>query len=373
MNLDFSEEQVMLRDMAARLCDDHHGSTVIRDLERDPAGFSQTFWRDMAEGGLCGIAVPEAHGGIGLGSLETVLLHQEMGRALAPSPHLVSCVIAAALLQASGTQSQRDSLLPQIASGEKIVVPAWQEPGVSAELGSVRARLEGGASAQRLSGEKVLVPFANSADYLLVPAIDDRGAIQVALVQTAQAALRVQPNHADQALYAVSLQDVEVSPDDLLQLEELGQHWDMAMLRGQIAIAAQAIGGASCMLQMTNDYAREREQFGQPIGALQAIDHYLADRATELEGARYLTYQAAWACDQDEGSPVDWQQLALMARLQASAVFRRSTVTGVQVHGGMGFSAEADPQLYYRRAKHLQLMHWDPRYIEQRIASGVFH
>ncbi|MEH6584407.1 MAG: acyl-CoA dehydrogenase family protein [Halioglobus sp.] len=368
MNLDFSEEQLMLRHSVARLCDEHSDSAAIRTLEKDSRGFSQPFWQGMAEMGLCGLSIDESYGGIGLGCLENVIVHEEMGRTLAPSPHLVSSIIAASLLQDAGTDTQRAEWLQAIASGELVLVPAWQEAGASADLSAIAMRLESRGDTLLLRGEKIMVPFANSADKFLVPVKDDDGQLQIVLVNAKAGSLRCQPNHADQNLYAVNFDAVEVVPGALLNVADLTTAWDTAMMKGQIALAAQAVAGATAMLQMANDYAKEREQFGQPIGAFQAIAHYLADRATEIEGARYLVYQAAWACDAGES----WEQLALMAKLQATAVFRRTTVTGVQVHGGMGFSSEADPQLYYRRAKHLQLMHWDPRYLEQRIAAGVF-
>ncbi|MFM7786161.1 MAG: acyl-CoA dehydrogenase family protein, partial [Gammaproteobacteria bacterium] len=109
------------------------------------------------------------------------------------------------------------------------------------------------------------------------------------------------------------------------------------------------------------------EQFGQPLAAFQSVAHALADAATELEGARYLVYQAAWAAD--AGRP--FGQLALMAKLQAGSVFRRISWKAVQFHGGIGFSLDADPQLYYRRAKHQQLMGWEPAWLEEQIARGV--
>ena len=368
MDLDFSEEQLMLGDTVARLCGDHHGSDVIRDLERDELGYTKAFWQGMADMGLCGLTVDESHGGIGLGCMEAVLVHEQMGRTLAPSPHLGSCIIAAYLIEVAGTPEQQQQWLGTIASGETIAIPAWHEVSGSIDPSCCTTRLRSTRGHWVLDGEKVMVPFANSADVFLVPTLDEEGVMQLALVLTGQVQLRAQPNHADQNLYAVALDAVELPAESMLQSGNLSAQWDEAMLRGLICVAAQAVGGASSMLEMANDYAKEREQFGQPIGAFQAIAHYLADRATELEGARYLTYQAAWACD--NGEP--WVQRALMAKLQATAVFRRTTVTGVQVHGGMGFSSEADPQLYYRRAKHLQLMDWDSRYLEQRIADEVF-
>jgi alkylation response protein AidB-like acyl-CoA dehydrogenase len=368
MDLDFSEEQIMLRDTVARLCGDHCDSAAIRRLESDETGYSLPFWRAVAETGLCGLLIDEARGGIGLGLLESAIVHEEMGRTLAPSPHFVSCIVAALLLQSAGSPEQQAHWLPAIAAGERILVPAWQEAGVGADPGALRTRVQRCGDELLLEGEKVLVPYANTADALLVLCRDEYGALRVIVVPAHAAMLRRQPNHADQNLYAACFERLRLPASAMLCQDALDRHWDETLLQGQIPLAAQAIGGATRMLGMAVDYARQREQFGQPIGAFKAIAHYLADRATEIEGARYLVYQAAWACDRGE----DWKQLAMMAKLQATAVFRRTTVSGVQIHGGMGFSAEADPQLYYRRAKHLQLTYGDPRYLEQRIASEVF-
>jgi len=368
MDLEYSEEQVMLRDTVARLCKDHNDSATIRMLEKDDKGYSVPFWRAMSDMGLCGLLVDEQRGGIGLGAMETVIVHEQMGRTLAPSPHFSSSLVAVELLQRAGNEQQKSDWLSAIASGEKILVPAWQESGVGADIGGVKMQIARDGDELLLQGEKVLVPFANSADAFIVMAHSDDGSLQALIVPANKTSLRAQPNHADQTLYAVRFDQLRLPAARCLNADSLEWHWDRSMLVGQIALAAQAVGGAARMLEMAVEYAGEREQFGQPIGAFQAIAHYLADRATEIEGARYLVYQAAWACDTGE----DWQQLALMAKKQATAVFRRTTVTGVQVHGGMGFSAEADPQLYYRRAKHLQLMHWDSHYLEQRIAAEVF-
>jgi alkylation response protein AidB-like acyl-CoA dehydrogenase len=307
----------------------------------------------------------QVHGGMGL--LETALAYEEFGRSLSLSPHFESCVLAASLLAKAGSETLTADWLPQIAAGDKKVVVAWQETGVSADITRVGCRAESFGDELVVTGEKVLVPYANSADAALVLCQFEEQ-IAAVMVPRSELILRAQPNHADQCLFALTLDGVKVPIANLLQVEEFLTHWQQAMLEGQVAQAASAVGGACCIQEMAIEYACQREQFAQPIGAFQSIAHYLADRATEIEGARFQVYQAAWAYDQH----LPYAQLAMMAKLQATAVFRRATVTGVQVHGGMGFSEEADPQLYYRRAKHLQLMYWDNRYLEQRIAEEVF-
>ena len=136
---------------------------------------------------------------------------------------------------------------------------------------------------------------------------------------------------------------------------------------GIILLAAQAIGGADRALEMTVEYAKERQQFDKPLGAFQAIAHYLADAATEVDGGRTLVYEAGWA--RSTGRPV--QRLAPMAKLFACDTFRSVTAMAEQVFGGVGFTLEYDIQLYFRRAKQLQLSWWDTRYLEELIAADV--
>ncbi|MBW2939909.1 acyl-CoA dehydrogenase family protein [Zhongshania aquimaris] len=369
MDLDFSEEQIMLRESAARLCDDFHTSLSVRELEKSDTGFCREFWCESANLGLCGLSVSEAYGGAELGALETAVVHEEIGRTLTPSPHLDCCVISAALLSGAGSDAQKTQWLSAISSGDKIIIPAWQEAKAGNDLSHISTRLSKSDKRWVINGKKMLVPYANSADAFIVLARDEDQGTHLLLIPADNLILHRQANHADQNLFSVTLEEVDVSAENRLSSNEnIAGCWDRAMLKGIIATAAQAVGGASRILIMANEYAKVRQQFGKPIGSFQSIAHYLADRATEIEGARYLTYQAAWACDAGE----EWEQLALMAKLHATAVFRRSAVDSVQIHGGMGFSAEADPQLYYRRAKHLQLMHWDPDYLEHRVAQKVF-
>lgn len=369
MDLDFSDEQTLLRDTVRSLCADLLDSQQLRVLECDERGYSRRVWRALGETGVTGVLVPESHGGVGLGLIDCAIVHEELGRCLAPVPHIPSCVLAARLIALAGSDAQQAEWLPAIAAGERIVAPAWREPGNSADIERVALAARHAHGRIVLAGAKTLVPFANSADALLVIARLD-GELVALLVPTHSAGISLVdlPNHAGQKLMRVDFAEVAVDAQNLFDRAPLAEAWQRAMHETLVALAAESIGGAARMLEMATAYAKERVQFGQPIGAFQAIAHYLADAATEIEGVRWLVYQAAWAAD--TGRP--FEQLALMAKLQAGAVFRRATQKGVQIHGGLGFSLDADPQLFYRRAKHQQLMYWDRAYLERRIAAGVF-
>ena len=369
MDLDFSDEQTLLRDTVRRVCAELVDGLRVREAERDPRGMSAALWNALRETGVTGVMVAEEQGGVGLGLLECAIVHEELGRCLAPTPHIPSCVLAARLVALAGSAAQQAGWLPAIAAGERIVVPAWQEPGSSADIERVALVARHVHGRIVLEGVKTLVPFANSADdFLVIARLEGELAALLVPADSAGIGLVDLPNHADQKLMRVDFVQVEVAAAERLAGEPLGQAWPRAMHETLVALAAESIGGAARMLELATAYAKERVQFGQPIGAFQAIAHYLADAATEIEGVRWLVYQAAWAADTRR----PFAQLALMAKLQAGAVYRRATVKGVQIHGGLGFSLDADPQLFYRRAKHQQLMYWDPAYLERQIAAGVF-
>lgn len=372
MDLDFSAEQSLLRDTVREICSGNSPLTLVRQLERDERGYAAPFWRALAEAGCLGLSIPEQYGGVGLGALEAVVAYEEFGRALAPSPHFESALLAAGLLLAAGSETQRQAWLPRIVDGSVVVIPCWQETAASPEPAAMRCRIEGEGETLRLSGEKMLVPFAGSADRLLVLArhpLQQRCLLALVPATAAGVTLTPQSNHADAPLFAVKFSAVAVRREDCLGWEEgIDAVWRAVFLRNLVPLAAQAVGGAERMLAMTNDYAKVRKQFDRPLGGFQAIAHYLADRATELEGAKTLVYQAAWAID--AGEP--FERLALMAKLKACATFRKMTAVGTQIHGGIGFTSEADPQLFFRRAKHQQLMYGDPAWLEEGIAARVF-
>ncbi len=251
-------------------------------------------------------------------------------------------------------------------------MPAWLEPrnGYGPEGVQVRAQAEGDGFV--ISGEKWHVPFASAATRLLVLARTGDAATDVDLFLVDPEApgvrLSQQMNLASDAQYALVLDGVRVTAEDRIGASGSGWgSWDSVMHDGVVLAAALAAGGAARSLELTVEYAKEREQFGKPLGAFQAIAHYLADAATNIEGGTILVYEAAWA--RAEGKPIE--RLAPMAKLFMCQVYRDVTAMSLQVFGGVGFTVEYDAQLYFRRAKQLQLSWWDSRYLEERVARSV--
>jgi alkylation response protein AidB-like acyl-CoA dehydrogenase len=372
MDLDFSEEQEMLREMVRGVCAEYSPIEIVRELEDDPRGYPEQLWKQLGELDLLGLLIPEAYGGSEQSMLEAAIVYEEFGRALAPSPHFASCVLAAGVLTRAGSEEQKRTWLPKIVSGEAILVPAWLEPrnGYGPEGVQIRAQAEGDGFV--ISGEKWHVPFASAATRLLVLARTGDAATDVDLFlidpEAPGVRLSQQMNLASDAQYALELDGVRVTAEGRIGAAGSGWlSWDSVMHDGVVLAAALAAGGAARSLELTVEYAKEREQFGKPLGAFQAIAHYLADAATNIEGGTILVYEAAWA--RAEGKPTE--RLAPMAKLFMCQVYRDVTAMSLQVFGGVGFTVEYDAQLYFRRAKQLQLSWWDSRYLEERIARSV--
>jgi len=372
MDLDFSEEQVMLRDTARGICEQLVPGSVVREMENSESGFLPAFWQQLSELGITGLGIPEQRGGMGWGSLEMAIVYEEFGRALAPSPHFASSVLSSKVIELGGTAEQQQQWLPKIPTGEAIIIPAWIEPNNGFDAEGIQLSTTKSARGYTLNGTKLMVPFAKSATRLLVLVRDGHSRNEqevIGLLVDPQAEgikLTYEKNHSSETLFQVDFSNVEVPASDAL-VKNFWSAWDEAMNSSIIALAAQAIGGAEAIHHMANDYAKQRVQFGKPIGSFMAIAHYLADLIVRIEGAKVLVYQAAWA--KDNGKP--WKKLALMAKLQACNVFRDAAATGVQIHGGFGFTTEGNPQLYYRRAKYQQVTYWDTNFLEQRIAAAV--
>ena len=372
MDLEFSPEQEMLRETVRGLCESYSPLGAVRELENDATGYPVELWQQLGELDLIGLLLPEEYGGVGMSALEGLVLYEELGRALVPLPHFVSAVLCGGALVRAGSAAQRAEWLPRIVRGQAILTPAWFEPENSCGPSGVQLRATAEGSGYRLTGTKRHVAFASSAQRLMVLARtgDSPEDVDLFLVdpQAAGVTLTQQLTISSDTQYRIDLDNAWVSESDRLGAEHTGwRTWDEVMHEACILVAAQAVGGAQYSLDITAQYAKDREQFDKPIGAFQAISHYLADAVTNLDGATTLTLEAAWASS--SGQPVD--RLAPMAKLFACRTYRDITAMAQQVFGGIGFTVDFDIQLYFRRAKQLQISWWDESYLEELVARAV--
>jgi alkylation response protein AidB-like acyl-CoA dehydrogenase len=372
LDLTFSPEQEMLRETVRGVVATTSPLSVVRELEDDPTGYSPELWKQLAHLDLIGLQLPEEYGGSGMTALEGVVVYEEFGRAIAPSPHFVSSILSGGVLARAGSETQKQAWLPGIVTGEAILTPAWLEPENSSRATGVQVRAVPDGDGWIITGTKRHVAFASAASQLIVLARtgDGPGDVDLFLVdpRAAGVSLTQQMTIASDAQYKVELAGVRVTEADRIGAAGTGwATWSAIMHEAIILQAALAVGGAQYAMEITVQYAKDRQQFDKPLGAFQALAHYLADAATNVDGAEVLVHEAAWA--RAEGRPVD--KLAPMAKLYACQTFRDVTAMAQQLFGGIGFTVEFDIQLYFRRAKQLQLSWWDPRTLEELIAAQV--
>ena len=372
LDLEFDQEQQLLsqtvRDMLARHCP----LEVVRQMEDDPVGYPVALWDQLGELDLIGLLLPEAFGGSGMSLIEGVALYEELGRALAPVPHFVSPVLSGGVLAAAGSDEQKEDWLRRVASGEAILSVAWLEPENGFSPLGVQARATAEGSGYRLDGVKRHVPFASSAERLVVLARtgDEPDAVDLFLVDPGApgTTLRQQFSIASDTQYEVSFEGVLVEARDRIGAAGSGwATWQSVLEPALVLLGAQAVGGARHALDITTQYAKDRHQFDKPLGAFQALAHYLADAVTRLDGAEQLVHEAAWA----GATGRQLTSLAPMAKLFACSTFRDITAMAQQLFGGIGFTLEFDIQLYFRRAKQQQLMWANDRVLEDAVAGAL--
>jgi len=372
MDLELSEEQQALRAMVRGVVSEHAPLDVVRKLEDDPTGFPPALWEQLARLGVLGVLIPEAYGGADQGLLEAAIVYEELGRGLAPQPHLPSSVLGGGILLEAGSEAQKREWLPRLCDGSALLSPAWLEPerGMGPAGVQLSARREG--PDYRLSGVKWHVPFASAATRLVVLARTGPGESDIDLLLVDPKApgvtLTQQLTLGSDTQYRVELRELRVA--ESARIGPAGSGWatfERVMHDAIVLVAAQAMGGAERALEITVDYAKVRKQFDKPLGAFQSIAHYLADAAITVEGGKTLVYEAAWARSVGK----DVSRLAPMAKLFACQTYRDVTAKCQQVWGGVGFSVEYDIQLYFRRAKQLQLSWWDGRTLEEQIAASA--
>lgn len=372
MDLDFTDEQQMLREMVRGVCSSYASLETVRAVEDDPVGYPAEFWKQLGALDLIGLMIPAEHGGSGMSLLDGVVVYEELGRALAPSPHFVSAVLGAGVLLRAGSDEQRSEWLPGIVTGDAILTAAWLEPNRGFGPRGVQTTARADGDDFVLDGVKWHVPFASSATRFVVLARtgDADDAVDLFLVDPAAdgVSLTQQMTIASDTQYQVELAGVRVPASARIGGAASGwATWNGTMLESIVLLAAYAMGGARYSFDITLQYAKDREQFDKPLGAFQAIAHYLADASTTVEGGTILVREAAWA--RDNGHPID--RLAPMAKLFACQTFRDVTAMAQQVFGGVGFTVEYDIQLYFRRAKQLQISWWDTRHLEELVAAAT--
>jgi alkylation response protein AidB-like acyl-CoA dehydrogenase len=358
MDFGLSPDQLLLKDTLRRYLETECPTSRVRAIMEGESGHDPALWEGLAELGVAGLHVPAAHGGAGLELLDVALAAEELGRACTPGPFL-ACALATAALLASENEAVAARWLPEIARGRAILTFALGEDGDEWDAARLATRARGGA----LTGRKPLVPSAAIADAILVAAQDDGGP-GLWLVERGAPGLEVTPLAGTDMTRRVAA--VELGGAPAARVASGRAAIDRARDAGLVLLAADAWGGARRCLDTTASYALTREQFGQPIGAFQAVKHQLADLATELEPALSLWWYAAHAYDHIRDRA---ERHAAIAKAHCTDLYDRATRVATELHGGIGFTWEYDLHLWFRRAVFDRAFLGEAAYHRQRAAA----
>lgn len=372
MDLGLNEAQQMLKNSAREFLDAECPDALVREMELDERGYTPELWGKLVDQGWLGLIFPERYGGVGLTFLDLSILLEEMGRAMLPGPFFSTVVLGGMAIMDAGSEEQKQEYLPRIAEGQIIVTLALTEPSARWDAAGVQLTATPSGDGYVLNGTKLFVPNAHISDYLVVAARTGTGAQDVTLFIVPRGT-----NGVTQTLLQTIASDrqSEIVFDDArlpgsAVLGEVNAGWATVarvLDWGAIGKCAEMSGGGQKVLDITVDYVKQRTQFGRPIGSFQAIQHHCANMATDVEGSRYITYQAAWRLS--EGLPA--KREVAMAKAWVSDAYRRVCALGHQSHGAIGFTKEHNMQLFSRRAKAAELAFGDSDYHLDAVAHAI--
>ncbi len=375
MDLAFSEEQEMLKKMAYDFLTDKFPKTAVKEIEESELGYSPEIWKEMAELGWIGLVFPEKYGGGGMKFLDLTMLLEEMGRACLPGPYFSTVVLGGLPILDAGSEEQKREYLPKIASGEAIFTLALTESSARYDAAAIKFSAAADKDAYILNGTKLFVPDANVADYMLVVARTSSGAepedgISIFIVDTRSPGISytVLKTIANDKLCEVVFNQVSVPKENILG--ELDRGWGEVkkiIERAAVGKCCEMVGCIQQALDMTVDYAKERKQYGRPIGSFQVIQHYCADMITDVEGTRLSAYQTAWLVS--EGLPCT-QEVAI-AKAWAGEACQRVMALAHQIHGAIGVTIDHDLQYYTRRAKAAEVTFGDAGFYREVVAQEM--
>jgi alkylation response protein AidB-like acyl-CoA dehydrogenase len=377
MDFGFNADQEMLRATARKFFENECASEFVRARMGEDAGFTEEFWAKLAEQGWLGLVYPEVYGGAGLGFVDLTVLMEEMGRAVVPGPFFSTVLLGGLTILECGSDAQKKEWLPRIAEGQARVTLAWTEPNARWDPAGVTTTATAAGGGFTLNGTKLFVPDAHTAQAAVVVTRTSVGTsaeegISLFLVPTNARGVtvtRLPTMDQTRKLCEVKLENVAVPASALVGARDGG--WpplSRVVQRATVALCAEMCGGAQKVLDMTTEYAKIRVAFGKPIGSYQGVKHKAADMLVDVENAKSLTYYAAWAVDENVPEAA---LAASMAKAYTSDAFRKVAGTGIQLHGGIGFTWEHDLHLYFKRAKASEFTFGDATYHREKVAQLI--
>jgi alkylation response protein AidB-like acyl-CoA dehydrogenase len=369
MNFGFSEEQEELRRQVRRFLEEKSPETEVRRLMATTEGYDPAVWSQMADQlGLQAMTIPEAYGGAGFGYVELLVVLEEMGAALLCAPYFSTVALGTNALLTAGDEVAAKQWLGSIATGETIATLAITEDSGRWDLDAITTRASKKDGSWTLDGHKSFVIDGHTASLVLVAARTDAGLSLFAVESDAPGLTRTPLATMDQTRKQARL-EFSATPATLVGRDgDAAAGLEKTLQLAAVALAAEQVGGAQRVLDNAVDYAKNRMQFGRPIGSFQAIKHKCADMLLEVESAKSAAYYGAWAAATDD------DELALAASLAksyCSEAYFHCAAENIQIHGGIGFTWEHHAHLYFKRAKSSELLLGDPAYHRELLAQRL--
>ncbi len=377
MDFNFTEEQQLLAATVRRFLREHYSFEARRQILKSPRGWSRAVWNELAGLGLTALNVPEQHGGLGAGPVDTMLVMNALGEALVVEPYLAAAVLTPALLTHLGDERAAAELLPSIATGERIVIVAHQEPKTRGELNHVATRAKKTTDGYVLDGYKNVVVHAGAADELLVTArtggqADEADGISVFRIDPGAAGVTLK---VYRTLDGQSAADIELTQVALPATSRIGAEdqafaaIEAAHAMALSALCAEAVGIMKAVNGTTLEYTGSRKQFGQPIAKFQVLQHRMADMFMQSEQAVSMSYLAAIKCTDPERA--ERRRALAAAKVVIGQAGRFIAQQSIQLHGGMGMTDELPVSHYFKRLTAIDLTFGDVDFhTQQFIAAG---
>jgi alkylation response protein AidB-like acyl-CoA dehydrogenase len=375
MEFSFNEEQKLIKNAARDFLEKECPSDLVREMERDQRGYSLDLWHKMAELGWLGLIFPAKYGGSDGNLLDLVSLIEEMGRYLAPVPFLPTVILGGLSILSAGSEKQKQEFLPILIKGELILTMALTELDFNDDPSGINLHVTREMDFFVIHGTKIFVPYSHVADYLICATrtennVKKEEGMTLFFVEGRNQGLThtMLKTMSSDKLCEVIFNRVKVPGENILGKFDRG--WEVIKKVWEHTVIAQCalmVGGAERVLEMTVDYAKKRVQFGRPIGSFQAIQHKCADMKVDLDGAKFITYEAAWKMSQ--GFPCSLEVSA--AKAWVNQAYQRICANGHQIYGGIGVMKDQDIQLYSRRAKSAEFLFGDTNFHREIVAQQL--
>lgn len=370
MDFNLSETQAMIQDGARRFFKESLDSSQVRDIETSDHGFASNLWTQMVQLGWTGAALPEEVGGGGCGNVDLCVLAEEVGRAAASLPLVETAGFSATVLQAVKQTPVTHDLLSQIATSDTVITPALTEPSGRDERCPPKSTFEETGDSGKVTGTKIMVPFASTAKVFLTSLVSNTGELVLAAIDSDASGISLDRHKVlgGNPMFRVRFDSVEVSAENILARGAEAEKVISAGLDAATMLAvAEAVGNLESMIHIAADYTATREQFGNKIGSYQAVSHPIANMRIDTDACRLLIAEAAWMLDQGQDAALEISETKVFANEAAVTMVHAAHA----VHGAIGYTMEYDLQLYTRRVRAFCLNYGDTDCQTERAAQAL--